>query len=131
MTSKEYLTYRLLRKEAAAPAAVGPLVAFGKPVLDALKSLFTASAGTAKEVAKAGIDVATNSAKISLPALGLITAWLAYKATSPEAVAKNAPEYAINAIERESIVQTLRDIDNAKLQGKFKQSGRRAHDQFL
>lgn len=71
------------------------------------------------------------SVKYALPSMGLMTAWLAYRALSPKAVAESASEYAINANEKESVMQTLRDLEEARLASKFESGKRRVHDQFL
>lgn len=72
-----------------------------------------------------------SSAKYAFPAGGLLAAWLAYKTMSPKAVADSASEYAMNATEKESVVQSIRDLQEAEAEAKLKGGRRRPHDQFL
>ena len=83
----------------------------------------------ATSTAAALVDNAKTSLMIGAPATIAILAWLAHKATSPEAVAENATDYAINAAEKESLVQSIRDFESLKQEGKLKKV--RRHDQFL
>ena len=113
MTGKSYLNYRLgLRKRA-----------------DGILSTMT------NTVKGAVVDPITENAKdawgLTLPLAGILTAYLIHKATTPKAVADNAPEYAANAMERESLAESLRDLQDAKAAAKFKRNRSRVHDQFV
>lgn len=91
--------------------------------------------GVATKAAEKGADFALENAKASMvfgvPATMAMLAWLANKATSPKAVADNATEYAINATEKESLVQSIRDAEDIKLRKKLSGNRKRVHDQFL
>lgn len=126
MTSKEYIQFRGLAKRSAATSkgVVGT-------ILSALKSGGEKVVNLGTKVAETGVKNSYDAARVSLPALGLITAWLAYKAASPKAVADTASDYAINAFEQESLVQSMRDLEDAKLASALKNTKRKSHDQFL
>ena len=130
MKSTEYIRVRGLQKLAVA-AGGGALTTIGSNVLGALKSVLGFAAGTTKNVAGEAVKGSTAATKVAVPTLGLITAWLAYKATSPQAVAKMAPEFATHAIERESLLQSMRDLERAEMDARIKKNKRRVHDQFL
>ena len=57
-------------------------------------------------------------------------AFLAAKATSPYAVAENSKEIALNAIERESLAQSMRDLEEIRLRKKLTNKPN-IHDQYI
>ena len=85
----------------------------------------------ATDLAGALMGNMTSTAAVALPASAVLAAWLAHKATSPKAVADLAPEYAMNAMEKETLVQSLRDLQDSQVKTKLKGGRRRVHDQFL
>lgn len=87
--------------------------------------------GAIKDSAKFLAGNLSGATKYALPAGGLLAAWLAYKMASPKAVADSAGEYAMNAMEKESVVQSIRDLQEAELERKLRGGRRRPHDQFL
>lgn len=136
MTTEQYLSYRTLRKTAAAAAGAAAAKAtalsiLGTKIMDLLGKGATKAADATAKVATKGISLGTKVSLASLPALGLTGAWLAYKTTSPEAVADNLPEYAKNAMEKESIVQSLRDLESMQMNKQISGKATKAHDQFL
>ena len=117
MTSQDYLKYRALQKRAG-----------GIPVLgDILKSITAGLSGAGKEVTSAALD----SAKLAIPATAVGLAYLLARAQSPKAVADNAHEYAINAMEKESLAQSIRDMEDAAIVRKLTSGKRKFHDQFI
>ena len=125
MTSEEYIKVRGLHKWANKTASLGTLA------LNALGKLVGGVAGMTTSAATTAVKGAAKAAAIGVPATGLLTAWLAYKATSPQAAAEMAPEFATHALERESLLQSMRDLEQAELTNKIQKSKRRVHDQFL
>lgn len=95
------------------------------------KQLANSAANTATKLGEKATGAAYTSLLIGAPTLLATAAWMLYKMQSPKAVADNATEYAINALETESLLQSMRDLDEEKLRGKLKGSRKRYHDQFL
>ena len=95
--------------------------------LDAIIGAFN---GGAKAAVEGGKFAAKNLA-IALPAVAATLAWTTYKATSPKAVADNSTEYAINAMEKETLVQSMRDWEDEKANRHLSGSPGRYHDQFI
>lgn len=111
MNSKTYLAYRIgLRKRANGFGFIT------EPI---------------KEVGKGISEGAKDSWGLALPLGGILLAYLAYKATTPKAVADNASAYAANALERESLAESVRDLEDMKQAARFKNSKKRYHDQFI
>lgn len=126
MTSEQYIRFRGIQKVAAGKGA-----SFGATALSALKSLIGGVANTGKKVAETAIKGSGKAMAVALPTTGLLGAWLLYKTTSPKAVAEMAPEFATHAIERESLLQSMRDLEQAEMTTQIKRNKRRVHDQFL
>jgi hypothetical protein len=99
--------------------------------LDGFNKIFGKGTDLAEKGAGAAVENAKTALAVGLPGSLAILAWLAYKATSPEAVASNASEYAINAMEKESLVQSMRDAEDAKVRKRLSGNRKRVHDQFL
>ena len=100
----------------------------GIPVLDSVL-------GFTKDIASSATKNLTAEAlsqlKLALPVSSIGLAWLLARAASPEAVAENAHEYAINALEKETLAQSIRDWESSKVDKKLASAKRRHHDQFI
>lgn len=96
-----------------------------------LEKLFGLGTKAAETGASAAISGAKTALTFGVPGTIAMLAWLAHKATSPKAVADNATEYAINAMEKESLVQSIRDAEDAKIRKRLSGQRKRVHDQFL
>ena len=117
MTTKQYILARCtMRKEAGIPF---------------LEPLFKYVAGTSADLTKETIKAAATSAAVTLPVSALGLAFLLAKANSPKAVADNAHEYATNAMEKETLAQTIRDMESLKAADKLNARKRKPHDRFL
>lgn len=118
MTTKQYILYRNnLRKTAYEIPVLGPLV----------KSFMGAAGKATGGLSREALAIAA----MALPSLSIGSAYLLARAASPEAVAKNAPEYAINALEKESLAQSLRDLEDQKLAAELDKTKRKFHDRFV
>ena len=75
---------------------------------------------------------AKDYAKLTFPAVGLAAGTgLAY-ALSPRGVAENAADLSINALEKASLAEAIRDYEALKLANKLrKQNRKKLHDQFI
>lgn len=92
---------------------------------------FGSLAHVGKDVGKFFAENTASALMLAVPTTSLMAAWLAYKALSPKAVADNASDYALNATQKESVIQTLRDLEESKVTSKLKRGRKRPHDQFL
>ena len=119
MTSKEYVVCRLIHKKANAG-----LLKEANWFTDAWKYIF----GLSEKAAEKGYDLTS----MLLPVLGIAGGYGLAKATSPRGVAENASELAINAMERASLAESLRDLETLKASNKLrKQTRKTIHDQFI
>ena len=126
MTTNQYLKCRCLQKTATT-AGGGVLAGLGRLT----SSGAHAAAKFIGDVAKLGIENTTKTAMMTIPALGLLTSWMIYNSVSPKAVADNATLYAKNAIERETLAQSLRDLEEDKVNDIITAGKKKYHDQFL
>lgn len=113
MNNYMYLKSRNFMRKQAAVDLLSPIVNAGKNVAGFF-------ANNAKE-----------SLMLAVPSVSLMTAWLAYRALSPQAVADNAGDYALNATRKASVIQSMRDLEEAQVQRKLRGGRRKPHDQFL
>ena len=95
-------------------------------ILDILKSGGKALFGMGTEIGGKYLTALALGAPVGAAAL----AYLAAKATSPYAVAENSKEIALNAIERESLAQSMRDLEELKLRKKLTNKPN-IHDQYI
>lgn len=108
--------YRYMIKEAKS----------GNAFLDALTSGGKAIFGMGTEIGGKYLTALALGAPVGAAAL----AYLAAKATSPYAIAENSKEIALNAIERESLAQSMRDLQELKLRKKLTNRPN-IHDQYI
>lgn len=118
MTNKDYILSRYSMRKCAK----------GIPVLD---SVLGFTKGIAAEATKNLTAEALSQLKLALPVTSVGLAWLLARAASPEAVADNAHEYATNALEKETLAQSIRDWESRKLEKALTSGKRKHHDQFI
>lgn len=137
--------YNSFRKESAASTAVktGAAAAAGavggallKESLTKLLNGVNYTAGelvlkpaveTTKDVARGGIKLALGT----IPVTALTAAYLASAITSPKAQAEVAEDMIINAVERESLATSMRDLEELKRANSLASTKLRVHDQFI
>lgn len=118
MTNKQYILSRCALRKAAADI---PVIT---PIVDVVKNVVS---GAGKKLSEEAIA----QLKLALPVSSIGLAWLLARASSPAAVADNAHEYAINAMEKETLVQSIRDWENSKLSEAMRAKKHKVHDQFI
>ena len=121
MTYNEYLAARLashLNKKAAGKVE-------GSPIIDFLgKQLTKATEFFTKQTVE--------TLPLVLPVAGALTGVAAAKALSPQAVAENASNFAQEALERGSLLESLRELEALKVNNKLrKQLRKNIHDKFI
>lgn len=67
---------------------------------------------------------------LGAPVGAVALAYLASRATSPQAIAENSKDIALNAIERESLAQSMRDLEELRLRKKLTNKPN-IHDQYI
>lgn len=100
---------------------------------DGGKGFMSLLSGGAKALFGMGTEIGGKylaAAALGVPAGALALAYLASRATSPAAVAANSKDIAINAIERESLAQSMRDLEELRLRKKLTNQPR-IHDQYI
>lgn len=117
MTNKDFILARHgLRKSAKIPV-LDSVLGFTKDIAASVTKNLSAEA--------------LAQLKLALPVSSVGLAWLLARAASPEAVADNAHEYAINALEKETLAQSIRDWENSKVEKALASGKRKYHDQFI
>lgn len=116
-----------IRKRAAGPGAAALVTMPVKIVSDLVKGIW--------DVGKSAInEIAVPTVKTALPLSAVTAAILASKLTSPYSVAENAEDILINQVERESLAQSLRDLEELKQRKRREREAtnkKRPHDQFV
>lgn len=119
MTHNEYIKVRAaMRKEADGKIPV-------------ISDIWSGITGMTSSALKSVGGAALSSAALALPTAAISLAYLIAKARSPKAVADSAPEYAMNAMEKETLAQSLRDLEDSEIRALLRKAKHRHHDQFI
>lgn len=140
-----YNSYKSISKQAAAPqalktagvaAATGTATALGAKALSKLLDSADKTANdlivqpvvdTTKKMTGGGVKLAL----ATIPLAALSTAYLAATITSPKAQAEVAEDMVINAIERESLATSMRDLEELRRANRLSSNKLKIHDQFI
>lgn len=140
-----YNFYRSIRKQAAVSpalktagiaAATGTATALGTKALSKLLDSADRTANdlivqpvvdTTKKMTGSGVKIAL----ATIPLAALSTAYLAAAITSPKAQAEAAEDMVINAVERESLATSMRDLEELRRANRLSANKLRIHDQFI
>ena len=122
LTANEYLAGRLLQKTAG----------LDKKSFDIAEKLATDFLKWTGSLAGKAVGKGADYLALTLPVAGVLAAVGLAKATSPRAVSENSSDLAINAMEKASLAESLRDYETLKATNALRKKKRRAtHDQFI
>ena len=123
---------KFLRKKAATdPLAIPKFIWSGiSNVGDSIGGLISKGGEAVFDLAKEHAKASTVALAMSAPVTALALSYLVARMRSPEAVAKNAHQYALNSLIETSLDTSKKDLEQLLANKKLK-SNAKFHDQYL